>query len=266
METKNNQLSKASHGGAEIKTLQQFTDICESECNLRIQNLVEEFKGRKEQLLRIKETRLNEYKFMHGIIAINTMMNNNNVDPAALMQVERELANLTYDGAMNSQPMSYWQKEFGDSFIIPIVSDLLNYFLRQFTVKESLSGIQIMQLAARLITAQPHLRIKELVMLMNNALSGKYGPTYQRIGIETVMEWLTKYYEDSSKAIECKVVNSKQDESRGEQPWQVVEKDLKRYKEEQEAKKAIAEKVWGIEKRKREVVEYKESLTEEKRA
>ncbi len=258
MEQKKNQL--ANPGGTDIRNLQQFQTICEAEFTVRHYALIAEFKGRKQQLLDIKERKLKEYEFIFGIINLNTQMNEGKLNPTAAMQIEKQLSEITFEQAMQSQTISYWQKEFGDGFIIPTICDLLNYFLRQFTVKEMLDGNGIMMLASKLIVSQPHLRIKELVMCLNKALKGDFGPTYQRIGMDTIMQWLTKFYEGTSTDLECRNVNNKPDESRGEQPWLEVEKKLERYREEQESKKNISEKIWGIEKRKREVEEHKEKV------
>lgn len=247
-----------------VRNLEQFTELCESEYLVKQNALVDEFKERKSQLLRIKEMRLNEYKFITHFIDLNTQMNEERVSPASLIALEKAISEISLLDSMRSNTIGYWQKEFGDGFIVPVLCDLLNYFLRQFTVKEKLDGNQIMQLACRLIVAQPNLRIKELVLCLNNALRGEYGPTYQRVGIESIMEWLSKYYEQSAKELESKKSQEKPDESRGEYPWTQLEKQMQRYREEQERKKEISDKVWGNEKRKREVDEYKEKILTEK--
>ncbi len=253
-------LTTASRGGSEIKTLEEFTALCERECKTGIANLVEEFTGRKEQLLRIKDMQVNEYRFMSSIISLNTQMNEGKVSPAAIMQLQADMDAIDYDSAMKSLTIRQWRKIHGDNMILPLISDILNYFLRQFTVKEKLTGNQIMQLAARLISSQPDLRVKELVLILNNALNGTYGPTYQRLGIESVMEWMTKYYDAASQALESKQVNNTQQESRGSQPWLEMERKLEAYKKEQMAKKEISDKIWKAEKHARNVQEFKDKV------
>lgn len=260
-----NQLANRGDNQLKVRNLAEFTELCEAEYNVKHSALVDEYTGRKEQLVRIKEMRLSEYKFITQIVDLNTQMNQGSVSPFALMEMEKALSAITHEESMRSNSLRYWQKEFGDGFIVPVVCDILNYFLRQFTVKESLDGNQIMQLACRLIQAQPELRIKELVGCLSNALQGKYGPTYQRVGMETISEWLTKFYEASAKELESKHVNAKPDESRGELPWVELDKKLARYKEEQEAKKAISDKIWQREKRDREVKEHKEKVLAEQK-
>lgn len=249
----------ANRGETKIRTLESFTELCESELKVKHENMILEYKERKASLVAIKDTKVAEYTFINRIIQANTAMNNGQVSPDLLMKIEGEISALTYEDSIRSMSIAYWQKELGNAFVLPIVCDLLNYFLRQFTVKEMLDGNQIMQLALKLISSNPDLRIKELTMCLNNALLGKYGPTYQRIGIETILEWLSKLYTQISVELESKVLNSKE-EGRGDAPWLAEERKIKRYEDEQRQKKAVVDKVWGIEKRKSEVQDFKNSV------
>lgn len=251
------QLPVASRGETnKIRTLESFTELCESELKVKHENMIVEYKERKAALILVKDTKVSEYAFINQIVQANTQLNNGNPSPDLIMKIESEISALTFEDSMKSMSIAYWQKEFGNAFVLPIVCDLLNYFLRQFTVKEMLDGNQIMQLSLKLISSNPDLRIKELTMCLNNALLGKYGPTYQRIGIETILEWLSKFYNQSSIELESKVLNSKE-EGRGEQPWLAEDRKIKKYEDEQRQKKAVVDKVWGIEKRKSEVQDFK---------
>jgi hypothetical protein len=128
--------------------------------------------------------------------------------------------------------------------------------------------VQVLQLAIKLLSQQPKLRIMELVFVLNGALAGEFGAKegsshFQRIGIDTILGWLTRFYEQSSLHLEQRVTSLKQDESRGDAPWEVVERQMKAYQREQREKKDITEKVWGIEKRAKQIEEYKANLEKE---
>lgn len=212
--------------------------------------MIAEFKGKKEHLQLLCDRKIEEFKFIDSIVKVNTSIINSQPDTAGVMSMELKLASLDYENIAASFPLDYWRVEYGEQLIIPILCDTMSYFLRQFQVKEVLSDAQIMQLAIKLLSAQPKLRIMELVFVFNQALQGAYGPTYQRIGIDTILGWLTKFYEESAIHLENKIQNSKQDESRGSAPWEAEKKQMEKYAEEQRKKKTVTEQIWGFAKEK----------------
>lgn len=222
--------------------------------------MIEEFKERKEALAKSCDRKVEEYKFMNSIVNINTLALKGEVNPISLMEVEKELAGLNFESIASSFTLDYWRTQYSENMIVPVLCDIMSYFLRQFQVKEMLTDLQIMQLVIKLLAAQPKLRIMELVFVLREALAGTYGPTYQRIGIDTLLGWLSKFYEESAAHLECRVVNAKQTESRGESPWLVIEKQMRQYESEQREKKLIVDKIWKKEERERTVADYKEQV------
>lgn len=222
--------------------------------------MIEEYKDREEHLVLRRDRQVEEYKFMNSVVNINTLALKGEVSPAALMAVEKELAGLNFENIAASFTLDFWRTQYSENMIVPVLCDIMSYFLRQFQVKEMLTDIQIMQLVIKLLAAQPKLRIMELVFVLREALAGAYGPTYQRIGIDTLLGWLSKFYEESAAHLECRVVNAKQTESRGESPWLVIEKQMKQYESEQREKKKIVDKIWKKQERERTVADYKEQV------
>lgn len=245
-----------------VKSLESFTELCQSEYRVKYDAMVEEYKERKSYLLASCERKIAEYRFINLIVSANTGLLKNEPDSALIISLEVELSKLNYETIAASFPLEYWRAQYGEKMIVDVLSDIINYFIRQFQVKEILTDVQIFQLASKLLAAQPKLRISELVFVLNNALRGDYGPTYQRIGIDMILEWLTKFYGLSAEYLEAQRTGNKQEASRGETPWVEVEKQMKKYEQEQRDKKRIAETVWGTEKRKVEVEEYKKTLDE----
>jgi len=225
--------------------------------------MVEEYKDRKASMELRRDRLVDEYVFINSIISVNTMLHEGKMNPSAIMQVEKEIGALTYETVAASYPIDYWRKQYGENMIVPVLCDVINYFLKQFQVKEMLSDVQIMQIATRLLAAQPLLRLRELVFVLNQALAGEYGPTYQRVGIDTILGWLNKYYESSAVYLETKMINGRKDESRGEVPWELMERKMKAYQDEQRQKKAQVEKVWGFAQRQRELEDFKEYHAEQ---
>ncbi len=222
--------------------------------------MVEEYKERKQHLQNLCDRKIAEYEFIESIVTVNTLLENSHPVAAPVIALEVQLSKLDYENIAASFPLDFWRVQYGDNMIIPIIADIMHYFLRQFQVKELMTDVQIIQLAVKLMAQQPKLRIMELVFVFNQALQGAYGPTYQRIGIDTILGWLSKFYEESAAHLEATRINSKPDDSRGDQPWVVVEKKLKAYEQEQRAKKEITDKIWGIEKRLQHVKEEKVNI------
>lgn len=248
-----------------LRTLDEFTQLCQSEFHHRHNVMIEEYKDRKQHLQLVCDRKIEEYKFINSIVQVNTCIGNNQPNTAVVMQLEMELAKLDYDNIAASFPLDYWRVEYGENMIIPIISDLMLYFLRQFQVKEIITDVQVVQLAVKLLSQQPKLRIMELVFVLNGALQGEFGAKdgtshFQRIGIDTILGWLTKFYEQSAIHLEQKRINSKPQESRGAAPWVEQEKMLMKYEQEQRDKKAITDKVWQMETQKRKVEEHKEKV------
>lgn len=230
--------------------------------------MVDEFKGRRDNLAKICDRKIAEFKFIGTIIAANDPDIDKSL--AAVGSVENMLASLDYDSCAASFTLDFWRKEYGENLITGIISDVIDYFLKQFQVKETLTDVQIMQLAIKLLHAQPYLRINELVFVLNNAICGKYGPTYQRIGIDTILTWLGRFYEDSAIYLESKSINTKPDEARGDAPWEVQARQLQAYETEQRKKFAINNRLLNEQKekdkmkeRQKEVDAYKKEYAEE---
>lgn len=239
---------KLSLGDGKVKTMEQFVALCDSELKVKHDSMVAEYRDRKKGLELIRDTKVAEYKIIGLIVDMNTRLNEGNVSPEAMMDITTVISSITYEEAMQSLSIRYWEREFGKSFILPVICDIVNYFVRQFVVKETLSGIQIMQYASIILTQMPSFRVKELVLMLRNALAGEYGSHWQRIGIDTLLQWQNEYFIKSSAVVEGIAVGNK--ESRGEQPWLIQDRiasdKLDKFKKEQEAKKQISEKVWKI--------------------
>jgi hypothetical protein len=251
MENKN--LKSLSGGKIVPKTSDEFQTLVEAEVHHNLALLDDEFSARRESMLRSAETKIAEYELMAAIIEANTAEQNGQVNPALLMKIETQGAGLNYDNVAASYQLLFWQKQYGEQMLAPVLAEIIGYFVKQFQVKESLTHEQAYLLATKLIAFHPHLRIKELIFVLNNALNGLYGPTYQRIGIDTILSWLSKFFEDSSLHLETKMANGKPDESRGEMPWQVLERRTKQYQDEIKRKAETNTKVFAAEKRKREI-------------
>lgn len=253
-----------------LSTIEEFKTLMKAEYSHGIALLEEEF---NERALRVKsdlKRKEFEFTFFSEIIEANTAKANGSINIAKIALIEKRIANITFLAAFESISLKEWIKYYGESKIIPVVCDILSYFLNQITVKEAITGQQLVQLVVRLCAAYPHVKIVELIFVFNKVLIGEY-EHYQRIGIDTILGWISRYYEESSTYMEALHINNRQGESRGEAPWIAVERNLQRYREEQERKKEISQSIWkkerdfqnereSIEARQREVENYRSKV------
>lgn len=245
--------SSTSHG--ELKSLAEFRTKTMDIYNHQRNNLIAEFRHRDQSLRAYAEMKCVELEMLAGIVALNSANNEGKVDPMMIMKVEKELAGISYLQALNSMTLRGWQVELGDARFFGLLCDVLHHFLRQFQVKEMMSGNQIMTLASRLAVVNSQLKVKELIMVLSGALEGKYGVSdsgshFQRIGIDTVLGWISKFYEESAAALEVEYAKQKPESSQGDPSvWVIPERKLQAYKQDQQAKKAIVDQVWQKENR-----------------
>lgn len=253
MQTKN----QPSPYGANTKrkTLGEFSALVRAEVKHAQQLLAAEFAEKQELLINSAERKIAEYEFIGRIIEANSNEYAGAVNPQLLMQIEIRCAGLNYDNVCASYQLSYWQRQYGEHIIMPVLCDVISYFLRQFQVKENLSDNQVMLMATKLLALHPQLRLMELIFVLTNALNGVYGPTYQRIGIDTILVWLQQFFKDASQHLETKMSSKQPDENRGEMPWHLIEQRAKQYQEEINRKAEANSKAFAAEKRKREIEE-----------
>lgn len=263
MQNNNNQSLANPFGG-----VKEFADKLKSQLEISKGMELMQYQERVTALENSSKLKLAEYKLMYGFVEANKL-NEDKTDlanPTAIAWVENEVAKIDLEACFYSITLRQWNNETPAHFGMAL-SDIMNYFFRQFEVKEKLTSTQVLQLSIKLLAAQPNLKLKELMYVLNSALQGKYGPTYQRVGIDSILQWLNSYYEESAGWLESLKVNGKQEESRGANPWDVEEKRLKKFEDEQRQKQRIVQKVWGEEKkaqeseaRKQEVEAYKQKL------
>jgi hypothetical protein len=239
------------------KTLEQYELSLKSDFTVKKNNMIAEFRERENMMLAIVEVKLSEYEIISAIVNMNTEMNSGNPTPESMLRVAEFLSQINFDSAMRSMPLRIWEAELGKQFLLPVICDIVNYFIRQFKVKESVSGAEIMQYSIDLMFRNPELRIKELIMIFRDALSGKFGSTFQRIGIDTLYEWESKYFERAANHLESKVSSEKIGESRGQIAVDPMDERIKRYAEEVGKKKAISDHFWKREERRKELLENK---------
>jgi len=249
--------------GSEMKSspmnmvgLNTFKQSAEAEYAARHAEMVGEYKKQNENLQKQRDLKVAEYGLMWGIFELNRSMRpraseeaeqrrRESFTPYPLVELERRLADLNYESVGESFTLAFWRAQFGDNYILQVLSEVISYFLYQFEVKEKLTDEQVMQFVAKLLAHHTTLRIKELVFVLNNALCGKYGPHYQRIGIDTILGWLNAFYEDSTAYLEGQLSQMKKESTQGSYPWLEMEKSINRYADEQRAKKRVHDRIWG---------------------
>jgi hypothetical protein len=73
------------------------------------------------------------------------------------------------------------------------LGNLLTFAANQFNVGKNLSNVQAALLASEMLRIYWHWRFDEFSLVLREAVSGKYGTTYDRVDAPTVHEWCAKY-------------------------------------------------------------------------
>lgn len=251
---KENQLKVS---GDKVDGLTEYKQICESEYLVKYNNMVAEYREKKAGLEAIRDRKVEEYTLINTIVNTNTLQLNNKLVAIQVVEMESYLAKINYKAAKQSFSLDFWRKEIGMEKAVFITCDIISYFFRQFTVKESLDGAQMMQLAVKLFEYHSDLRIKELIHCLNEAVLGKYGAFYERISIAKVSEWISQYYENSSANAETEYYRTKPTESRGHNAIDPIESELAKYKKLAKGKKDISDALYKHEKRESELEYFK---------
>lgn len=267
---KNNKPNPAMYPSGEdspaVLSLTDFTELCHCDFKVQENRLMEELNDRYTHLQKLRDLQITEYDFMLRLVQANSAQLQGQMALSLTLTLEQQLAALGYDNAGTSLTLKYWRSQLGERQLIILLCDIINYFLYQFEVKEKPTEVQIMQLSCKLLAAQPHLRILELVFVLQQALHGHFGQTYARIGLDTLLGWLNKFYHHSADYLEGKMANNKTHESRGTQPWVEEEKNLARYRNQQLEKKRICDTVWQqakeLEQKTQQLAAYKSQHTQ----
>ena len=228
-----------------IKPAEDFAAFCLADYQLLEKNLLDEYNEKYEHLQKLRDRKIKEYNFMLLVVGANVRQQQMLVDMDATIELEQQLAALSFDNVGASYTLQNWRSNIGEKQLIVILCEVMNYFIYQFEIKSKLTEQQILHLSIRLISAQPHLRILELVFVLQRALNGDYGQTYNHIGIDTILGWLNRFYHESADYTEGRIQNMRIDEARGTQPWLEEEKRLVKYRDGQLEKKRINDAIWG---------------------
>lgn len=241
-----------------LKSKEEFSSLMQAEYTQGLADLKEEFNDRSLKLKNSLKQKEFEYSFFAEIIEVNTANRSGNVAANLVAAVEKRIGDIDYLSAYESHTVSQWKYYYGEAKIIPVICDIVSYFLNRMSAKEFLSGGQLMAMVVGLVSAYPQLKIVELIFIMNKAMIGHYGH-FQRIGVDVILGWITQYYDESSAYMEAHRISEKKGESRGESPWLVYERKFDRYRDEQLRKKEIVDSVWKKAEGNRAAIEAQES-------
>lgn len=252
---KNNQLKVS--GENKVRTIEQFEQICKSEYLVKYNNMLAEFKEKKAGLEVIRDSKVEEYRLINMIVNTNSLKHDNKLTATNIIQVETFLWAINYETACQSFTLDFWRKELGVENAIMITVDVMSYFFRQFTVKESLDGAQMIQLTMALFKHHGDFRLKQLIHCLNEAVLGKYGAFYERLSIAKVSEWIAMYLESIATNAETEYYRTKPTESRGHNAVDPFEIELNKFKKLAKAKKDISDALYKQENHKEQVEKFK---------
>jgi len=200
-------------------------------------NLEVRHEKEKAELTAVANWKYQELKNLLAIANLNKSITNQNPDNTAILAVTEYLVSLDTQNALKSRPIRLWRAEFGDSRFISMLVQILLYFFRQFTVKENLTEVQLMQLAMQIVAGRPNMRMKELLLMLRRASEGRYGSTYQRIGIDTFNQWCILFEQEITMQIEVDNTAANPSEKRPATAWEEQASKQRAYEVVNRAKK-----------------------------
>jgi hypothetical protein len=194
---------------------------------------------------------------LKAILSLSIIGSDNVPIDAKIVEIGRftqELALLSVESSQQGCTIAQWQKFVGGNNLIGVVSEFVHYFSSQLNIKYHLNDLQKVQVATAIVANNPHLRLRELMLILNNGITGKYGPNYSSIDINTISQWIGLHYEQVAIHYETINTGTSPEGSRGVADWDIAERKMKLYQKDineratilaeanERAKKVAAEK------------------------
>lgn len=235
-----------------MENKQQPTDPNEDNFNhLPCFKELAEFKALKERtyealdaLFKQTENQVREVELMKSITRANFQVLRGHQCPELLLDIIEQLAELNYPNVGASFDLDFWCRQYGREGFAPIFSDIIQYFIRQLEVTENLTDEGLAYLAHTLLANLPQLKIKELLFVLNKAVNGEYEATGNRVGVDTVLGWLSQYYHESATHLQATLYNYTP-----ENPDDTRRQQLQHYETQQREKQRLVDEVWERERK-----------------
>lgn len=226
----------------QVMTQVKFNELCDLEFEQKHEQMIVEYKERKASLVAFRDMKKDEYQLLTLLANLNTALIEKKRAIELIDTFQTQVSAISYETSVRSLSIGKWRSEIG-SKITGVVCDILDYFLRQFNVKENLNTQQIMMLASKIVNESPDLKVKELLHCLNLAVNGEYGETYNHIGVSDIAGWLKKYYEAQAVDRENKYYANKQNSVNGVAVWEKKEREFKDWEKGEKRKAEVKAKI-----------------------
>jgi hypothetical protein len=146
------------------------------------------------------------------------------------LEIVRAQSNLTIQSAMAQEHQISFLRKENERVLEYVISLLIETLAMQFNVKESFSGLQIVDCTLSVLEKYWYLRPEEIMYVFKQGKLGAYGPVYNKLDAPTILTWIHKY--DTDERIRQVEITRDQFKSEENQPQIDI---VKAYQTEQKA-------------------------------
>lgn len=109
------------------------------------------------------------------------------------MDLVRAQSTLTVHEAMSQEHQISFLKAQSPEVAEKVILLMVELVAEQLNVKENFSGIQLVDCTLSILEVYWYLRPEEILFAFKQGKLGKYGPVYNKLDTQTLLEWLHKY-------------------------------------------------------------------------
>lgn len=131
----------------------------------------------------------------------------------SLLTIQEEVS---FEKTLTAPVIKAIETKMGRPVLIKLVCAVLKLFADSLNITQTLSALQVYELAQLWIEQYPTDTLKDLILCLKRVKQGKYGKIYNRIDIEVISEFWTAYLNDKAEYRESQWLNMKAKEASNE--------------------------------------------------
>jgi len=221
----NKQTSAIANSG-----LENFVKVRSNDLQVKTENLIAEFRERKNELIEKNKGFVKEYELFTGIAQINS----GKATPDIILRTEEMMMD-----NWKSITLKEWSDEIGFNKMVTLCCELFTYMLSSFKTKEKTEGMDLMKLVIKIFAQNKYITVRELITILDNGRKGTYGQSFSRIDEETIFGWYSKFMQHKYNELETEMINKKPEQSNIGKIVNPEHEELRVYEIMQKRKKEI---------------------------
>lgn len=114
----------------------------------------------------------------------------------SLLTIQEEV---TFEKTLTAPVLRSIENKVGRPVLIKLVCAVLKLFADSLNITQTLSALQVYELAQLWIEQYPTDSLKDLILCLKRVKQGKYGKTFNRIDIQVISEFWTAYLNEKAE-------------------------------------------------------------------